>query len=210
MKIITIGRSENSHIFIDHPLVSRQHALLKIKGNGKMVIVDKSSNGTSINGSPIKKERDTPVSRRDVVTFAGVSQLDWKEVPDPLKVFKIVGIVLAGIALALGIFLGIKALLPEKEVESETITPPPVYTPEPKQEEPYASKPAGKEDIDAELELEKWKRENKQPAEKPANRQSSRETKTKPERTKTQQAKPAETEKPKQETSESTGNPILF
>ena len=211
MKIITIGRSENSHIFIDHPLVSRQHALLKIKGNGKMVIVDKSSNGTSINGSPIKKERETPVSRRDVVTFAGVSQLDWKEVPDPLKVFKIIGIALAGLALALGLFFGIKALLPEKEVEETTTPPTPVYTPEPKQEKPEAAKPAGKEDIDADLELEKWKRENKQPAERPANRQPSQEKKTKTEQPKTQEPKPAETEKPKQESSESTGaNPILF
>lgn len=115
MKIITIGRGENSHILIDNPMVSRQHALLKIKDNGKMTIVDKSSNGTSINGSRIKPDRETPVSRRDVVTFAGVSQLDWKEVPDPLKIYKIIGLVLAGLALALGIFLGIKALIPEKE-----------------------------------------------------------------------------------------------
>ena len=211
MKIITIGRSENSHIFIDHPLVSRQHALLKIKGNGKMVIVDKSSNGTSINGSPIKKERETPVSRRDVVTFAGVSQLDWKEVPDPLKVFKIIGIALAGLALALGLFFGIKALLPGKEVEETTTTPTQVYTPEPKQDKPEAAKPAGKEDIDADLELEKWKRENKQPAEKPANRQPTQEKK-KSEKTKTEEIAPApESTTPKQESSESTGaNPILF
>ncbi|MBQ6578175.1 MAG: FHA domain-containing protein [Bacteroidales bacterium] len=211
MKIITIGRSENSHIFIDHPLVSRQHALLKIYGNGKMVIVDKSSNGTSVNGSPIKKERETPVSRRDVVTFAGVSQLDWKEVPDPLKVFKIIGIALASIVLALGLFFGIKALLPEKEVklEPETTIKPPVYTPEPKQENQEADKPASKE-MDADLELEKWKRENKQPTEKPTNRQPSRKTKTKTEQPKTQETKSAESEKPQQETSESTGNPILF
>ena len=115
MKIITIGRGENSHILIDNPMVSRQHALLKIKDNGKMTIVDKSSNGTSINGSRIKPDRETPVSRRDVVTFAGVSQLDWKDVPDPLKVYKIIGLVLAGLALALGIFLGVKALIPAKE-----------------------------------------------------------------------------------------------
>ena len=108
MKIITIGRGENSHIIIDNPLISRQHAILKIFGNGKMTIVDKSSNGTSINGSPIKRERECAVSRKDVVTFAGVSQLDWKEVPDPLKVYKIIGLVLAGLAVALGIFFGIK------------------------------------------------------------------------------------------------------
>ena len=115
MKIYTIGRGENSHIFIDHPLVSRQHALLKVYGSGKMVIVDKSSNGTSINGSQIKRDRETPVTRRDVVTFAGVSQLDWKEVPDPLKVFKIIGLVLAAIAVVIGILLAIRAIFPGKE-----------------------------------------------------------------------------------------------
>lgn len=209
MKIITIGRSENSHIFIDHPLVSRQHALLKIKGNGKMVIVDKSSNGTSINGSLIKKERETPVSRRDVVTFAGVSQLDWKDVPDPLIAFKIIGVALTGIVLALGIFFGIKALFPEKEVESETGAPTQVYQPETKKETPEATKPAAKEDIDADLELEKWKRENKQTAEKPSKRQPAQE-KEKAEKIKTEEKPTIETEKPKQESSESTGNPILF
>lgn len=132
MKIITIGRGENSHILIDNPMVSRQHALLKIKENGKMTIVDKSSNGTSINGSRIKPDRETPVSRRDVVTFAGVSQLDWKEVPDPLKIYKIIGLVLAGLALALGIFLGIKALIPEKEpVFDPAPLPAPVPGPDP-------------------------------------------------------------------------------
>lgn len=128
MKIITIGRGENSHIFIDNPLVSRQHAILKINGNGKMMIVDKSSNGTSINGSPIKKEREYPVSRRDVVTFAGVSQLDWKEVPDPLKVFKIIGVSLIGLGIALCVLWGIRGLLPKKEVPQGNV-PVPTTTP---------------------------------------------------------------------------------
>ena len=120
------------------------------------------------------------------------------------------GGIMLGMAF-LSLFFGIKALLPEKEVEETTTPPTPVYTPEPKQEKPEAAKPAGKEDIDADLELEKWKRENKQPAERPANRQPSQEKKAKTEQPKTQEPKPAETEKPKQESSESAGaNPILF
>ena len=35
-----------------------------------------------------------------------------------------------------GLFFGIKALLPEKEVEETTTTPTQVYTPEPKQDKP--------------------------------------------------------------------------
>ena len=137
MKIITIGRGENSHIFIDNPLVSRQHAILKIHGNGKMFIVDKSTNGTSINGAPIKREREYPVSRRDVVTFAGASQLDWKEVPDALKVYKIIGLALVAIAMIIGIVFAIKAIVSSRKLDN-----PPTPSPDlPAQVDPGEASP---------------------------------------------------------------------
>lgn len=89
MKIYTIGRGETNSIHIDNEYVSRQHALLKVYPSGKMEIVDKSTNGTAINGRKLKPNIPYRVRRKDVVTFAGQSHLEWKNVPDPLKNYKI-------------------------------------------------------------------------------------------------------------------------
>ena len=44
------------------------------------------------------------VRRKDVVTFAGQAQLDWKEIPDPLKGYKIAGLCLLILAVLVGGF----------------------------------------------------------------------------------------------------------
>lgn len=105
MKIYTIGRGESNTIHVDNEFVSRQHALLRVYPTGKMELIDKSSNGTAINGRKIKPNMPYKVRRKDVVTFAGQSKLDWSEVADPLKPYKIAGISLLALALLLGIFL---------------------------------------------------------------------------------------------------------
>ena len=61
-------------------MVSRNHATLNVDGN-KMTIVDTSSNGTYINGIRIQSGTPVPVTRKDVVSFAQVAELDWKVVP---------------------------------------------------------------------------------------------------------------------------------
>ena len=104
MKILTIGRGENCHIVFDNPLISRQHAILKIYPTGKMEIKDQSTNGTSINGTPIRKDKPYKVTRKDVITFAGVSQLDWKQVPNPLKPYIIGGICIVALLFAWGAY----------------------------------------------------------------------------------------------------------
>jgi len=104
MKIYTIGRGETNTIHVDNEFVSRQHALLKVYPSGKMEIVDKSSNGTSINGHKLKQNMSYRVRRKDVVTFAGQAQLDWKEIPDPLKGYKIAGLCLLILAVLVGGF----------------------------------------------------------------------------------------------------------
>ena len=104
MKIYTIGRGESNTIHVDNEFVSRQHALLKVYPSGKMEIVDRSSNGTSINGRKLKQNVSYKVRRKDVVTFAGQVQLDWKEIPDPVKGYKIAGLCLLILAVLAGGF----------------------------------------------------------------------------------------------------------
>lgn len=102
MKIITIGRGDGCTIQIDNEFISRQHALLRLYPTGKMELIDKSSNGTSINGRRMKPNIPYKVRRKDVVTFAGQAQLVWSDVPDPLKAWKIAGICLLVVLAILG------------------------------------------------------------------------------------------------------------
>ena len=104
MKIYTIGRGETNAIHVDNEFVSRQHALLKVYSSGKMEIIDKSSNGTAINGRKLKPNVPYRVRRKDVVTFAGQAHLDWKVIPDPLKGYRIAGICLLIAAVLVGGF----------------------------------------------------------------------------------------------------------
>ncbi len=111
MKVLTIGRTENCHIQIDNPLISRQHAILKVSPFGRMTLTDRSTNGTFINGNPLKTGMEYRVSRRDVVTFAKVAQLDWKVVPNPLKKYIIGFVVVLVLALAAILLWGIPQII---------------------------------------------------------------------------------------------------
>lgn len=83
--VYTIGRDVSCDICLYDPdsMVSRHHAVLKVKKNGRYVIVDYSLNGTYVNGVRILSEREVPVSRKDVVSFANAVNLDWSLVPRP-------------------------------------------------------------------------------------------------------------------------------
>ena len=108
MKTITIGRGDRCNIVIDDNRVSRQHALLRIYPLGKMEIVDQSQNGTWVNGVRIKSGRPFPIKRKDVVNFAGASQLNWSMVPNPMKcvwyvvwaAFAVLAVIIAALALS--------------------------------------------------------------------------------------------------------------
>lgn len=86
MKSYTIGREETCNIVIPDAsqMVSRLHATLTLDGS-KMTITDSSSNGTYINGIRIAPGTPVPVTRKDVVSFAQVAELDWKQIPNPAK-----------------------------------------------------------------------------------------------------------------------------
>lgn len=103
-KIITIGRGDGADICIDDDLVSRRHATIRFLPFGKMEIRDLSKNGTYVNGIRLAVNKPYPVTRKDVVSFARVSQLDWHEVPDPTRPYKIGALVAAVIIVLLVAF----------------------------------------------------------------------------------------------------------
>lgn len=88
MKVITIGRDPSCSIVINDPQISRRHAIVRVSNLGRIEIVDLSSNGTSVNGNPLRKNVPCPVTRKNQVTFAGVSKLNWDDIPNPLRLYK--------------------------------------------------------------------------------------------------------------------------
>lgn len=175
MKIITIGRGEGSTIQIDNEFISRQHALLRLYPSGKMELIDKSSNGTAINGRTMKPNTPYRVRRKDVVTFAGQAQLVWSDVPDPLRPWKIAGICLVVILAILG---GLYAFKDKLKKKPETIqqgsvpvmtTPPDTTRPKetaqpPKEEEKKAE--SSQKDDKLRKALERERKANKQKEDK--------------------------------------------
>ena len=81
--IYSIGRDPGCDIYLfdDQNLISRNHAVLKVGKGGKYFILDQSMNGTYINGIKITPGVQVPVTRKDVITFAHVAELDWGQVP---------------------------------------------------------------------------------------------------------------------------------
>ena len=104
-RIYTIGRDPQCDIIVQdvRGIVSRVHAVLKVEPNGKMYIKDQSMNGTYINGMRVTANVEIPVSRKDVISFANVMDLDWTVIPNPAKKrmaiigFSLLGIVVAGL-----------------------------------------------------------------------------------------------------------------
>lgn len=80
MKLLTVGRDPSCDITINSSFISQQHAIIRIHGNGQIEIIDKSTNGTYVNGMRLRKNVPTLIMREDVVSFARVSTLDWNRV----------------------------------------------------------------------------------------------------------------------------------
>lgn len=100
MKSYSIGRDESSNIIVHDPtqMVSRRHAILNVNGC-KMTIVDSSTNGTYINGIRISPGIPVPVTRKDVISFAQVTELDWRRIPNESR--RNAGVIVAVIAAIL-------------------------------------------------------------------------------------------------------------
>lgn len=82
MKILSIGRDDNCNIILSDSMVSRRHAILKIYATGKMEIISLGQNGTFVNGVKLKSDTVYPITRKDIVSFAHVRQLDWAQIPN--------------------------------------------------------------------------------------------------------------------------------
>jgi len=149
MKTITIGRGEGCHIYIDDELMSRRHAIIKIPTFGGMEIVDMSKNGTFVNGVRLRPNVRFPVKRRDVVNFADVAQLDWSQVPDPMKYYKLGAAIVGGlVVLLLAIFLLKNLLSTSEEPSSKPATEQRQQsaTPIGQQTKPVVEEPAQEQD----------------------------------------------------------------
>ncbi|KRB83922.1 FHA domain-containing protein [Noviherbaspirillum sp. Root189] len=63
----TIGRAPHNDVVIDHPAISAEHAMIGIGQDGAFLEDLNSTNGTQINGQPIRKHF---LQDRDVVNLA--------------------------------------------------------------------------------------------------------------------------------------------
>ena len=224
MKTITIGRGEGCHINIDDESMSRRHAIIKIPTFGGMEIVDMSKNGTFVNGVRLRPNVPFPVKRTDVVNFADVAQLDWSQVPDPMKYYKLGAAIVGGlVVLLLAIFL-LKNLLstseepspkPATEQIQQSATPigqqtkPVVEEPAQEQDESKAEpqSPAATEGQEAQSDTYDPVKEfnkavqaskDRREAEERARQQKAREQKAKEQQQKEQQQKEQQKEQQKQ------------
>ena len=111
MKSYSIGRDKGCDIVIsdDKDYVSRRHAILTVDRFGKMTIKDQSLNGTYVNGIKITSGEPVPVSRKDIVSFAHVYQLDWSKVPTSNTGLKILAAIVAAIIVLAAIIFGYKS-----------------------------------------------------------------------------------------------------
>ena len=96
MKLTVFGRDpQQADVVLSSTFVSGYHAELIQLDNGDMYLVDKSSNGTLLNGSKLVPGKETPVRRGDNVMFADVP-LNWNQIEDlrlpaNVKVVKTIG-----------------------------------------------------------------------------------------------------------------------
>ena len=107
-KILTIGRDESCNIVLSDSTVSRRHAILKIHATGKMEIISMGQNGTFVNGVKLKSDTAYPVTRKDVVSFAHVRQLDWNQIPDVQRYYRYGIMAVIGLAVIITVIVVIQ------------------------------------------------------------------------------------------------------
>lgn len=109
MKSYSIGREAGCDIVINDntDVISRRHAVLSVESSGKMTITDMSTNGTYINGQRVSSNVPVPVTRKDSVSFAHVSTLDWNVIPKANQwlTYLIIGLAVAAVVAACVVFI---------------------------------------------------------------------------------------------------------
>ena len=89
MKTIKIGRDASCNIILDHEMISRHHAILRIYPTGKIEFISMGTNGTKLNGALMKPDVVYTIKRSDMISFPGNKQLDWSLIHNPLKKYRI-------------------------------------------------------------------------------------------------------------------------
>lgn len=100
--LIGVGTHYRNKIRLSGDRISRFHATLKQTKDGKWWICDHSTNGTSVNGSRLPKDRWTQLKRGDVIKCAG------QEIENPVPrpgTGKYIGIAAAAVAAVVAIAL---------------------------------------------------------------------------------------------------------
>ena len=110
MKTIKIGRDPSSQIFLNHEMISRHHAILRIYPTGKMELVSMGANGTKLNGALVRPNVVYKVKRSDMISFADRYQLDWNQIYNPRKKYYIAGITLLACLILFALVIAGKAL----------------------------------------------------------------------------------------------------
>lgn len=133
-KIYTIGRDEGCDIVIPDStdVISRLHATIRVESNDKIFLIDQSRNGTYVNGMKMSSNVEIPVSRKDVVSFAHIYNLDWSLVPkNKGNAIKTILIILASLIVMTGIAYAIISYLNNQEavdtpteIQESQFTPP--------------------------------------------------------------------------------------
>ena len=130
-RIYTIGREPQCDIWLQDStdVASRNHAILEVGNGGKYFLTDQSRNGTYVNGIKMTPGAKVPVSRRDVISFAHVQELDWSVIPkDNAKKFVIIGAVLAVVIAAVVLAVCLAGNKSTKESSTENIATLNLYT----------------------------------------------------------------------------------
>ena len=92
MKLIVIGRNpQEASIVLNSQYISNYHAEIILLDNGDMFLIDKSTNGTFLNGMRLTPGKEVAIKRGDNILFADVP-LDWNLI-DPIKVPKDVKVI---------------------------------------------------------------------------------------------------------------------
>ena len=130
-KVYTIGRDPSCDIVIpdSSDVVSRVHASLKVKGNGKYLLIDQSTNGTYVNGIKMTANEEIPVTRKDVISFAHVRNLDWNSIPKEKNYMMLWLLIIIAIAVlaCIGYFIfKPKSAPPQPDIEEQPV-PSEVY-----------------------------------------------------------------------------------
>ena len=125
-KIINIGSSFRNDICINSAIVSRYHAILKIKGSKAYIYDNGSKNGTMVNGVKIAPQKDVQIKKGDNIICADEDITDQIASYIPSSILKKLAIPTA-IAAALFILIaGFTYLICGKSVPKDFI-PSTVY-----------------------------------------------------------------------------------